>query len=559
MNKKILYGIFFVSIFLLSTATMVTPVQGYTFGVPKEAVGMKTKGEVKIFDEDEVDDHLGSGVDLEGLHGGDCDVVGAQSQTHYMGIKRDEEINYLDEYVADPADIPASHDMVHALLLSLADINGTYGGLYPAGSAYGPYGSLVWLANYSTYVVSQIVALGPLAGIAAAAQAEANQAQIACALAIDTYANVIDQFSKKYDGVILDRETWDFQKDLAKLDEKPDDKDNPAPFFADPADWNDVAEHLQAYQYYIGSGIDSIQAHWADLNPSSPGWYATLAGGCIKYFYPPYSQGALALLPYQYVNDTIYNQLLAISDPVLRGTLLYLMAQPNDLGALITGSSLPGTNGTYSEDYVLGLFGFVDVVLETVYAQFHASIPDKAGFFLGQLIAGQPAMVPQADFMAKVVKEYNLKDDVLYDMYGFQYGEDLDKDGEISAVPVGAESRFTGTPLGGETVYPKAYMDFSAEGGVVTVKIEWPKNMIDPADMYIFGGDNEDELKDFEIVFPYGDTGGQGTVSYQHGTTIFWQMGGVEQIPGFEISIILGASALSIIGLIYVIMKKRKM
>ena len=53
MKKKILYGIFFVSIFLLSTATMVQPARGYEFGVPKEAVGMTGEGEVKIYDEDD--------------------------------------------------------------------------------------------------------------------------------------------------------------------------------------------------------------------------------------------------------------------------------------------------------------------------------------------------------------------------------------------------------------------------------------------------------------------------------------------------------------------------
>jgi len=421
---------------------------------------------------------------------------------------------------------------------------------------YGPYGSLAWLANYSTYIVGQMN-LGGLEALAQASQAEASAAQLACFIALGSYASIIGQFSKEYDGAILVRDKWDFEKNEFK--DSPDEKKDEVPFFADPRDWNDVAEYLQAYQYYIGNAIDSIQTHWADTSASSPGWYITLAGGCVKYYYPPYSQGALALLPYQYVNDTIYNQLLAISDPVLKGTLLYLMATPNDLGALITGSSLPGTDGIYSEDYVLGLAGFVETVLETVYAQFHALIPDKAGFLLGQLIAGQPAMVPQADFIAKVVDEYDLNDETLYDMYGFEYGEDLDGDGEISGVPVGATSRFFDLDLGGETIYPKAYINYKVEGSNFLAEIEWPKDMIDPADMPVFGGKAEDELKDFEIEFPYGDTGTQGTVSYKDGTEIFWQMGGVESIPGYELTILLGVSAVSILGVIYILMRKRKM
>jgi hypothetical protein len=549
MNKKVLYGILFVSIFLLSTATMVQPAHGYEWGVPREAVGVSSEGEVKIFDEDDVDDHLGSGVPLSGLHSGDSDVVGAKSKSLYTEWEPDEEIDYLDDYVAGPAGIPASHDQVVALFQSLADINGTAMGAYPAGTAYGPYGSLAWLANYSLNLAAGTLP-GPLAPIAAAAQVEASAAQLALLIALQPYANIIGLFSKDYDGAVLTRDKWNFDEDAEFDPNDPDVEDDEVPFFADPRDWNDVAENLQAYQYYIGSGIDSIQTHWADQSTSSPGWFATLAGGC--------AQAGPNWVPYETVNNTIWQQLNAISDPILSATLIALMNVSSDLGALL-GPPLPTGVFTYRDDYVLGLAGIVDVVVETVYAQFHALIPDKAGFFLGQLIAGQPAMTPTGDFMAKVLEEYNLDEDqeTLYDMYGFEYGRDLDGDGVISAVPFGAKSRFTGEDLGGETIYPKAYIEFEWDGAAVIADIEWPDSYFDPKDL-LEGEADPKELEDFEIEFPYGEGGTQGTISYKDGDDIFWQMGGVDQIPGYEIPIILGASALSILALVYVIMKKRR-
>jgi len=555
---------------------MVTPVRGYEFGVPDEAVGVTTNSEVKIFDEDEVDDHLGSGVDLSGLHDGDSDVVGAQSQTKYGKIERDEEIDYLNDYVAEPADIPASHDLVRQLLQSLAD-NGT-GGAYPMGTVYGPYGPLGFLANYSTFITS----LNPLLlpdpadrARAAAANGVAYQAWIKLYQSIEAYKDIIGYFSKDYDGVILNRETWKFHEDLSELDEKPDNDDNPAPFFADPRDWNDVAEHLQAYRYYIGSSIDGIQDYWGDNGAAGTGagagWYVTLALACMT------AGGADPSNPvnwdfdaYEAINDTIYAQINKISlshTTEYEGATIPLRyfllgtGTPSDPPATLISPLLAGINN-YTEDYVQGIWGACDSILETVYAQFSASIPDKAGFFLGQLTAGQPAMTPSDDFLKKVIKTYNLDEDgeTLYGMYGYEYGKDLNGDGEISAVPVGAKSRFTHLDLGGETFYPYAYMTFEWDSttSAVIVEIEWPDNYIDPRDLSVFGGDNEDDLSDFEIAFPYGDTGGQGTVSYMDGDDIFWQMGGVESIPGFEITILLGASAIAILGLIYVVMKKRK-
>jgi hypothetical protein len=550
---------------------MVQPVRGYEFGVPDEAVGVTTNGEVKIFDEDEVDKHLGAGVDLDGnLHGGDSDVVGARSQTLYGEIDKDEEIDYLDDYVID-SDTAQAIDDVRALLQSLADVNGTAGGLLPPGSAYGPYGPLGWLTNWTIDQATQ--AFGgafaaaltnpPLPGTPAVGgqTGSTSLAQYEMFLAIPSWADLAATYSKDYDGVILNRETWEYHEDHADLDDDPDDDDDPAPFFADPRDWADVASNLAGVENTIGSEIDSIQTHWGDtgatvgMNPVfGAGWYYALVAVCsVAGFGDGYAPNTGEL--YEFINYTIKAEIDTWKLPAAsKAFLLGSMTTPNNLTS-------KGAPNAYVQDWVAGLYGFVDVVLETVYFQFKALIPDKAGFFLGQLIAGQPAMTPSGDFMTKVIEEYNFDEDgeTLYDMYGFEYGKDLNSDGEIDATPYGAVSRFSQIDLNGETVYPQAFMEFEWDGSAVIAEIEWQEDSIDPKDWVAFGGDGEDELEDFEIEFPYGDTGGQGTVSYMDGDEIFWQMGGVDQIPGFEISILLGASAIAILGLIYVVMKKRKM
>ncbi len=49
MRKKILYGILFVTLFLVSTTSMIQPVHAYEFGFPDEAVGVEgVAGQVQV-------------------------------------------------------------------------------------------------------------------------------------------------------------------------------------------------------------------------------------------------------------------------------------------------------------------------------------------------------------------------------------------------------------------------------------------------------------------------------------------------------------------------------
>ena len=93
MNKKILYGIFFVSIFLLSTASMVQPVYGYECGIPKEGIGVEVESEIKIYDEDEWNKHFGKkGDNPDDVFSSGMDEQGAHSKMTILEIEEDEEL-----------------------------------------------------------------------------------------------------------------------------------------------------------------------------------------------------------------------------------------------------------------------------------------------------------------------------------------------------------------------------------------------------------------------------------------------------------------------------------
>jgi len=520
MKKKLIYSILFVSLFLVSTASMVQPVQGYDVNIPKEAKGVEVEATLDVYDKSEWKKHLGAGVDRKGLKDGDSDVVGAKDKYKILEWEEDEDlIDYLHDFVFAPAGIPATIDGIDMLLGSMA-ANLTY---YPDGL----YGPLAWLANYTMDTVN--TAYGGYGAVVG----EAALSMGACG-AFRTYAEFKESYSKKYDGLILEREKWKWTDE--EFDEDPDIDDDEVPFFYDPRDWNDVATNLAGVENEVFVSVDNIQDHWADAD----GWFNSFVGVVA-------GTGAWATA-YALANATIQAQLFNVQGMYgavpLNLALLNMMGIPNDV---LMGYGAPN----YTIDYVMGLMGAGDLVFESMYQQFGAAIPDTAGFFLAQLIAGQPPASPGDDFMRKVIEEYDIDDEVLSDMYKFEYGKDLDLDGDISSIPVGAVSRFTDTDLGGETIYPQAYMDISSEGDVVTAEIEWPDNYIDPKDRTVMGGDNEDELEDFEIVF------GDGNV-WKDGDDIFWQTSTDEQIPGYEISILLGASAISVFALVYVIMKKRK-
>ncbi|MFX1339489.1 MAG: hypothetical protein ACFFDK_12825 [Promethearchaeota archaeon] len=535
MKKKILYGIFFISIFLLSTASMVAPVRGYDFGVPDAAVGVTAESEIKIYDKDEWKDHLGSDVGTDEFFAGDTDEVGAKSKSVYLEIEKrydDKGIKYVADYVWE-GDIKDGNDLSRQTVASLYN---------PLVS--GDYGPLMSLYNGSAWFA---LALGGLSG--------ANQS-VAYELATTINASILDPmlgvaanpilsyedaagYNKKYDGYYLHRDYWEPTDKAYKA--KPDDKDYEIPFLADPYDW------LSAWEYTNKFKEDQIMDVYTLLGIWGQNWQPAFGGNPTGSVFNHGTGGLMSQADvevYEYLNSTAIPGLFAylVSEGEMTAKqmadLLEAIDVPNDIHLL---QEFPGWNGgDYYTDRVYGLWGTPMKILQIMAESIDFGYPSKPGFLLSTLCAGLPVYVPQDDFTAKIVKIFNIRDDILYKV-PFVSREFEDAEGIPVFIPV------------------YAYFDISAENGIVTVGIEYKDGIrYDPSDLFN-GEADPNELDDFEVTFAYGDTGGQGTVQVKDGDTVFWEAGAVQGIPGFEITIILGASALSILALIYVVMKKRKM
>jgi hypothetical protein len=546
MKKKILYGIFFLSIFLLSSATMVQPVRGYEFGVPDEAVGVTSEGEIKIFDEDEWEDHLGGGSDPTDFKDGDVDVVGARSKSHYIEIEKDAEIKFCKDHYWDGAIIDgstASTTVTQSLWNPL--ITPAMGGapapfvyLWNASMAaaaanltgYAPYGGLPPGDPNIIDVTTSQGNLVTLLGSSSTAMTNIIANDL-------THASAASGYSKEFDGTYLTREYWEPTED--EFDEDPDDDEDEIPFMADPEDMLDIWHYSNDFRWLQLQDL---------CGPSGPG---SLSGG-LQTIWAPQLSTALQTDPLAYAALNLTIALNVAGYPYDGAT----PTAPFIAGALASGLAVPSLAG--SNDFVAGCYGGPHVVYETIYQSIVAGYPDKAGMFIMALEAGQPFYVPQDDFTAAVVETMNIDDETLYKIPFIEYGEDLNGDGEIESIPVGTTgSALTGGyDFGGETIYVYGYIDIKAEGGAIIVEIEYLDGQLDPKDV-LRGDADPDELDDWEWWFEYGDTGGSSE-SFRDGDTIFWQAAGVDQIPGFEITVILGASALSILALIYVVMKKRK-
>lgn len=139
MNRKIRYTTIFISIFFFSTTSMVQPVHGYELGVPEEAIGNSIEREIKVYDEDEWEDHLGKGSDPKDLRNGDADVIGAKDRQYLYEleigehqVEFEEDFLYRDLLLDD--EIPEAYTIIHSLANTKPSIPGPYG----------PLGAFAW-------------------------------------------------------------------------------------------------------------------------------------------------------------------------------------------------------------------------------------------------------------------------------------------------------------------------------------------------------------------------------------------------------------------------------
>ena len=562
MNRKILYTTIFISIFFFSTTFMVQPVHGYELGVTEEAIGTSIEREIKIYDEDEWEDHLGGGSNPKDLRKGDVDVIGAKDRQYLYEleigehqVEFEEDFLYRDLLLDD--EIPEAYIIIN----SLADVN------IPTPGPYGPLGAFALGA-------AELIAAGiPLQSTGA------NNTAAAVYADIQTSVNIMNAslaypgtsaphfnlqefiFGDEYDGAIILKDHWDFSEEPLDAS-NPDLHNDKIPFLGDPHDWRNVLANMRFLTYDFEASIDMILNPWYSfyLNYSDSLYDTSLLPGG-----GPNTPGlsADALTAYQAFNDSIEQYLL---DLLTMGNISWTEWHTISTSINITNVLVIGDNTIFnatSADRVAGFFGLIEQLLCSVKESILALIPDKFGLLLRLLEEEMPCYVPQDDYMSKVVELYNLKEDTLYRIPFIDYGKDMDGNGMITGIELGSKAPMSGLPLlgsqlGGDTIYIYAEVEVEVADGVLTVEINYQKDQLDPKDDPRMGGNGKDELEDWEWVFTFGDTGTQDVIQIKDGDLVFYEIGIVDQIPGFEITVILCASAVSIIGLIYIVMKKRK-
>ena len=134
------------------------------------------------------------------------------------------------------------------------------------------------------------------------------------------------------------------------------------------------------------------------------------------------------------------------------------------------------------------------------------------------LRAGLPAHAPVDKWWEKVIDDFNIDEDTVW------------------------------VNLQGDANQGGVYVD----GKTVVIEYEW-YNVQD------WHGIKYEDRDDYEERYTYGDTGGQSMVEFTDGDEVFYKIEALSPaIPGYEITIFLAAAAISALGLIYVVMKKRR-
>ncbi|MFX1395206.1 MAG: hypothetical protein ACFFAH_16805 [Promethearchaeota archaeon] len=172
----------------------------------------------------------------------------------------------------------------------------------------------------------------------------------------------------------------------------------------------------------------------------------------------------------------------------------------------------------FGNDNVVAVYQVIKGNIEGLRDAVIASIPDKKNYLTGVLRAGLPVYAPVDKYWEKVLDDFNINDESLW------YDSLL--------VP----------HKGG----------IKLEGKTVVVEMEW-ENVWDDHEGTL------EERESYEERYTYGDTGGQSVVSFVDGSDEFYRIESLSPaIPGYEISILLAAAAISALGLIYIVMKKRR-
>ena len=548
MRKKILYGILFLTLFITSTVSMIQPVYAYEIGMPDEAIDLVQEAEIKIYNEDAWEDSIGKkGLTPDDIYLGDADVVGARQMVIIRDIGDvDGTEGPGDNDLGDEIPIMEKILKTAGIDVALEDMD------VPITTAF---------TGAMNYFMENLTTAG-------GNPTNAGQSLSALSVGINTYDELIALYGKQWEGGVLWRDKWFYNEDwetdedygnMDDIDLEAEDKwDGFGPMFADPRDRRELVDQMGAIKRDFR---DDLLAMRVQIQKTYMEFFNT---SLLHGETPGYDPGVYygPGLPYNFTSSalaTVYNDTNTLLNNTAEFTgLLGLIGVPGAAPlnwTLAGGPDLVATGG----DWVFTTFMFLETALATMYYSTDAMPFDqKAEFFLALAVASNmPIQVPSADYVARMMKEFRFDEDAetLYRMPWVSTGVDVNGDGAISPMAWDAKNLY-GAPMGGEWYFVEAYLDFDLEGQVLTVEVEYQDDQPDPKD-FLMGDSDPDELDDFEFVITFSDPGGCGC-AWTSGDTILWQTGAVDQIPGYEITILLGVSGISVLALVYVIMKKRR-
>jgi hypothetical protein len=542
MNKKIMYSLIFTSVFILSTAVVFfQPVSAakWSFGVPEQAKGLKLQSEVKAYDKDSWIEHLGDNKDssVANKHGvyrdgdtQDVDNVGAFSQSEISDWEKDDywfmgdTLLYakLDWSIRNNPTYDRNGDGVSDLIYywdaipfarnTLLGLSGNPA-IAPTSAYYKPLIYGMWS------VVDGTRANGYGALVTDSISGAINMTEGLGTGGVPTGTGVWEStlsreefsatFAKTYKAVVVERDVWYWEKN-ADFKTKPDEEDSKTPFIESPEDLADSWFNFVGSTNFI---FDQVEAIINYLNMFMIQVNFSTASDPYNIFAPNFAADKSTTVPnsaWYFLNATIGGA----STPALAGLKAGI-----DATFATNPYSFPNV-GDYPFMWYFLMYGGLKTSLLDF---FRNKIPDRAEYLIMLLRSGIPAHQPVDSWLEKMVDEFNIDDK-------YAYG--------------GTDDQF--------------YCDVSVDGMVVTVEIDWVDGITISDDLTIPAKDNE--RAGYEMVFTYSDTGGQSSMVYQDGDDIFFKTESIAPaIPGYEVTIILGAGAISAMGLIYVIMKKRRM
>lgn len=417
-NKKLFYQLIFISIFLINLISSIKPVVGYEMGIPEQAKGVEVCSQVKIYDKDEWDDHLGSGaMDPDELFDSkNADKVGAKSKTRIIDWEESENnIDFFEDYILSADTEIEGVPEVETFNDALDYLNKTLKG-FVILEGESPVLLAYFYSIFSTPAFWGYLEPGSLKDEIYNIAEFANKT--CCEYSIDAdYAH--DKYAEKFDGTIIKIDVW--KSTTEEFNDIPDKKEQEAPILKDPSAWYKNYERLNDLREELIEEVNMVIETCEELEAS----LATL-----KLY---------ELANWTAVNSTL-GDVLVSSDIDLPS----ISEGGDDLPFIVMDAALNPTGLNPIQDGLEGLLSFEPTVRE--------NLPEKFGFLYSCFLAGLPTYKPVEKYLKEIINDFDIDE------------EDL----EIGIPGLNPNLQVRG--------------DVELNGRVVTLKFRYPEGTVDPDD-----------------------------------------------------------------------------